>query len=652
MARGPGRHGGLGLLSRFLGLQVPIFLICAAAGLALLNRHDEKGQIQALTARVGNRAAHVADALTRHDPLGKAGLAQDLLSPLSNDPAVVCVEFRPNPIGPIRAALPPGLGCTGAPPGEEITLPVAELDSPLTLRFSVREVEDAARARFALTLAILLAAFLIAAGSAAIGFWHIVARPLTRLRDSIRQSMETGRRLTATVTGHDELSDIVRAYNAMVERDQERDAALAHAHAELQAAEAAQRNLNETLESRIAARTEELRAETTRANAASEAKTRFLSMMSHEIRTPLNAVLGLAEVLRDSLTDPGQLEIATTIRESGGILMRLLGDILDYSKLDSGGMVFEKAGFSPADVSASAIAMVRTPAEAGGLTLHVTQDPGLPAMVTGDSGRVRQILHNLLSNAVKFTPAGSVSLDVRAMPAGHGKVSIVWTVRDTGIGIPADRLDGIFAGFSPGDQSISRRHDGSGLGLAIARRLAEQMGGGISVASEPGAGSCFEVTLPFDRAVPASGQPPENQEESRFSSIVRTLGRPARILVAEDNPVNQFVMRKLLSGQTMILDMAGDGVEAVEAARGQPYDAIFMDINMPRMDGLEAARAIRAHGGESAGKPIIAVTASVFAEDKQAALDAGMRHFLSKPIDRGTLLSALCMALEDEPSRL
>jgi signal transduction histidine kinase/DNA-binding response OmpR family regulator len=379
---------------------------------------------------------------------------------------------------------------------------------------------------------------------------------------------------------------------------------------------------------------------------ANRAKTAFLAMMSHEIRTPMNAVLGLADVLlNDDLSEP-QSRTVSVIRESGELLLRILNDILDYSKLEAGRLSFEAMPFCPATLTNEAASVYGPEALAKGLVLRADTDPELARPLIGDGGRIRQVLMNLVSNAVKFTDAGTVAIEARCLGRQDGAVSVLWEVRDTGIGIPGDKLARLFDEFVQADDSITRRYGGTGLGLAISRRIVEQMGGRIEVESEPGVGSVFRFRLLLPQAdgpsVPAAAR---RDEAAALRAALQLLGRPARLLLAEDNPTNQYVVVQLLRRFDMVVDVAADGQAAVAATLARPYDAVLMDMSMPKMDGLQATRAIRRQGGDAATMPIIALTANAFAHDVKACRAAGMTHFLAKPVASDLLFQTLENAL-------
>jgi signal transduction histidine kinase/CheY-like chemotaxis protein/HPt (histidine-containing phosphotransfer) domain-containing protein len=382
------------------------------------------------------------------------------------------------------------------------------------------------------------------------------------------------------------------------------------------------------------------------AEAESRAKSGFLAMMSHEIRTPMNGVLGLTGTLFDTELTEQQSKTVEAIQDSGNSLLRILNDILDFSKLDAGQIQLEESPFSVATLTQDSVSVLGPKATAKGLRIDAMCDDGLPAALLGDAGRLRQVLLNLVSNAVKFTEHGSVTIRAACSECDDAAATIVWTITDTGISIPPDRIDGLFQEFFQADASITRRFGGSGLGLAISKRLIEQMGGTITVKSQPGEGSTFKVTfrLPITEPAQEEAVPPVDAT-AVFATRLRRLGRPARILYAEDNPTNQLVALQLLRGFDVQVDVVANGLEAVDAASGFLYDVICMDMRMPEMDGLAATRAIRAMGGHLATVPIIALTANAFPEDVAACFGAGMTGFVAKPVSRKTLLAALLPAL-------
>lgn len=641
-----------GLLAKFLLVLVPLFVALAGVGMAVLNRHDVSAKGGELSARIGNSAARVAAALGRHDAAGNADLAQDLLAPLANDTAVQCVELRAARNDRVLAALPPSIGCTGQHTREVLSLDVGEEGaSTLSVFFTDAEIAREARLRRDLTLLIIGVAFILAVLSAAAGFRLIVSAPLGRLRSAIRRTTESGQRAEVAVSGHDELRDIIRAYNEMVACEREREQALARSNDDLRRSEEALRLLNDQLEQRVRARTAELESAKTRAEASDVSKSQFLATISHEVRTPLHGVLSLTELLLDTPLDGTQQHYLLKARESGQALLRIVNDILDFSRMQAGQLKVEKVDVDLPTVLNQTVEHWRL--RLGGNPVHLECAATLDTAtrVRTDPARLRQILDNLLGNAVKFTDRGHVRLRVSREDAGERGPKLRFEVTDTGIGISSEQVQRLFTPFSQADASTTRKYGGTGLGLAICRQLVDLLGGNIGLTSVPGEGSCFWFTLPLVPHCPATE--PDGAAAGHASEALS--GR--HVLVAEDNPVNQMVAAATLRALGVNVRLAANGQEAVEAVAGEAIDAVLMDCQMPVMDGLEATTRIREweRAGERPRLPIIALTANAMEGDRERCIAAGMDDFLSKPYTRaqiqGVLSRWLTRATHDEELR-
>jgi signal transduction histidine kinase len=473
----------------------------------------------------------------------------------------------------------------------------------LVLRYPLTE----ALAPYRLLLGQILALGVLSLGIIVAGSWALargVSRPLLALRDAARR-MERGEDGHVAVDGADEIAALSRSFNIMAESIREREHALEFSRQ--------------------------------KAESANLAKSEFLANMSHEIRTPLNGILGMAQVMARE-AQGAQRDHLKVLQTSGESLLGILNSLLDFSKIEAGQIELDNHDFDMAETIAAACDPLRVLAEEKGLRFEVHVDPAAAGLWSGDALRLRQVLTNLISNAVKFTHDGAVTVTVDSAP---GMLRV--RVTDTGIGIPAAKLETVFEKFSQADGSTTRRFGGTGLGLAISRHLASLMGGTLSLESREGQGSAFTFELPLVRREPAA----PSDVDSATQANAGDLGRPLRILAAEDNPTNQLILRSLLATLDVDLTVVETGRAAVEAFTCARYDVILMDSQMPEMNGVEATLAIRrleaARGLERT--PILAVTANVMSHQLAEYAAAGMDEVIAKPIEILALLNAIEQSL-------
>jgi len=379
-----------------------------------------------------------------------------------------------------------------------------------------------------------------------------------------------------------------------------------------------------------------LRAARVKADSANRSKSEFLANMSHEIRTPLNGVVGVAELLAAAKLPKREHDMVEIIRSSGQSLERLLSDVLDLARVEAGQLTIETAPFHAGDLVRSVAGLARLRADEKSLSLNVDIAPELEAWFLGDATRVRQILTNLVSNAVKFTAAGAVTITAQA----PNDQNLRFVVTDTGVGFDAVAKARLFARFQQADGSITRRFGGSGLGLAISRQLASLMGGELDCESEPGKGSSFWFAAPFDRAL--------GPAEDAAAAAALHPDRSVRVLVADDHATNQTVIRMMLDQFGVDVVLVDNGAEAVERLERETFDLVFMDMQMPVMDGLEATRAIRKAERVTGRRrtPVIMLSANALPEHIEASRLAGADGHVSKPVTAASLLAALNTALE------
>ena len=376
---------------------------------------------------------------------------------------------------------------------------------------------------------------------------------------------------------------------------------------------------------------QELSAARDAAEAAALAKASFLAMMSHELRTPMTGIIGMIELLGDSAMSAEQERFVGALEGSAQSLLRVLNDVLDYSKIEAGRLDLEAVDFDPSATAGQVVELLGNAASRQGDELRADWDPERIPRLRGDPTRLRQLLVNLVGNAIKFTQRGRVTLSIRAGPAREdGLVPLRVEVRDTGVGIAPDVLPTLFQPFQQADSSTTRRFGGTGLGLAICRRLVDAMGGTIGVESEPGRGSTFWFELELPRA--------EGAAQAPSTPVAREpAARGLRILVAEDNSVNRLLIATRLRRAHHQVTLVEDGLKAVEAASEQEFDLVLMDMQMPLLDGAGATREIRRLPGSRGRVPIVALTADALPEFRERYMQAGLDEYLTKPVDWGAL---------------
>ena len=464
---------------------------------------------------------------------------------------------------------------------------------------------------------------------------NLITAPILQLVGAVHEVSGSQRYATrVSVSSRDEIGQLMGGFNEMLEQIELRDAALTRAHDEL--------------EDRVAQRTAELEVARDAAQDASRAKSEFLANMSHEIRTPLNAVMGLTDVLLGTRLDERQTDFLVTVRDSADALLSVLNDILDFSKIEAGKLDLERVHFDIHDTVDDTLTALALRAEAKGLELACYVDPALPTPLLGDPGRLRQILSNLVSNAVKFTEVGEVVVRVMADGPVEGSARLRFTVRDTGIGIPPEKLERLFDPFEQADTSTTRRYGGTGLGLSISRQLAEMMDGEIGAESTPGAGSTFHFTARFD--VPDRARIRPAEEPAPLEGV--------RVLLVDDNDTNRTILNEVTIAKGMRPFAARSADEAIGLLdraheEGDPFQLVVSDVHMPDADGFMLVERIR-RDARLAGLPVVFLTSAGQTGDLERCEALGVASRLVKPIKQSELYQVMTRALgvEGVPARL
>ena len=621
------------LYARTMLVAVLVFAALAGTGMALLYKYEQSSTVLLTTSRIGNLSARVAALLGAAASAGNAEIDEAILELLLSERAVLCVEVTAaNAPHAVLAQAPADAGCKGQSRAQRIVLNLEGAhERQMAVYFSEAIASAGSDEGNAATSLVLLAALLITVVATSLAFGLRVGRPLSRLHKTVLRRGAAGaasREQGEPRPGRDELEELSLAFERMIDWEDRREQSLRDEQAKLA-------RLNAELEQRVQERTQELAAALEDVLASSEAKSRFVATMSHEVRTPLNAVIGMASLLEDRPIDAQSRDYLKVIRQAAEQLLAIVNDVLDFSRLESSAEQLVLRDIDLRHLVGEVAQIGQALADRNGVPIVTHIDPALPAKVRGDPLRVRQLLLNLLGNAAKFTRCGTIQLTVErsdepADPHHAHLPGLRFSVIDTGPGIPAAFQSRIFDPFEQGAHGALSPTRGSGLGLAICKRIAALLGGSLSLDSAEGRGSTFTFTMPLmagdDERSAAS--PPAGG--ASYGEVPAREG--LRVLVAEDTPASQMVIRLILERLGHSVRIVENGRQALAAFDEEPFDAIFLDVQMPVMDGYEAARALRERKGAGTSIPIVGLSAFSQSQDRQRAFGAGMSHYLAKPV--------------------
>ena len=644
-------------LALLVGVGVVIALLLACTAFIVrdvrLIRESKVKEISALAHIVGFNATA---ALEFNDP----ETAQDVLASLRLQPslqaaALFDAQGQRLAVYPFAASCaktcPPPTGAVFTADGHLAIAQRIYRDGDLVGTVYLRSNLDEIGERFADVAWIAIAVITVSLAVALLITYRLqrlFTAPIYELADVMaRISRDGDSLLHVKKYGGDEMGVLCDGFNRMVDQ-------IGAAHEGLQRA-------HDVLEERVIERTASLQQEVAerkrteielaeaknQAEAANRAKSEFLANMSHEIRTPMTAILGFSEILIDSISDPGQLDAATTVKRNGEYLVNIINDILDLSKIEAGKLEVERVECTPCQLLSDVASLMRVRAHAKNVVLELRYDGPMPQTIKSDPIRLRQILINLAGNAIKFTEAGKVQLVARLLHAQSPQPRLQIEVVDSGIGMTEEQVSKLFRPFSQVDTSASRKHGGTGLGLAISKRLASKLGGDITVSSVPGEGSTFTVTVATGSLANAEmlQDPAEAQLATRSPEkpVALKTKLDCRVLLAEDGPDNQRLISFLLKKAGAEVTLADNGQIACERAlaardENRPFDVILMDMQMPVLDGYEATAKLREVGYTG---PILALTAHAMSTDREKSLDSGCNDYVTKPLDRQRLLAVV-----------